>query len=532
MNRIPPEILHKVFSLLDLDERLTCTLVSRSWWSVLDRYSLFYNIEIENDNDRFIRFIDMIERLPHRAAQVEELIINCPLKDIFNKRRLCNIFPNVRSIKLDDPITIENYYHFSEPIETTQQKSKVQHISDTIYCEYASQMMMSNLCDQLTTIYLDFRGLFVSCRTILPQMKNMPVLKELTLNLANLSKVDMEVLHNNIPSIQILKLLRLILCESEMPLNIISPTALTDVFISIEIADNIATHAEWYRYICSKYINVTKWDYNDEELFHTDETVFLYENGFLQFLEFIAPTQSSITLTRLPDHINFFKVLDNIGSQIEEFDIYFCKGDTVLQNFAESNQSRYVKDLTIDNTMIGSIHHFQNFTSLSKLTLEPTDFYHELTINLTDCLNLLPNTLKDFSIDYPDLVFEPVNCKPSSIENLTINSWSLTKELMEMVSSCFPQLVNLYLSGSTGCNLDISLPSHSLKSATFSLNMEDAHGFSFKCPNLVEPEYYLIDHNKNACVKYEDLKTKIILSVVSHTTKILDFSMRTIKLIS
>ncbi|KAI8886814.1 hypothetical protein K501DRAFT_308504 [Backusella circina FSU 941] len=66
MDILPNEIWNKIFIQLNLKQRLVCMLVCRSWCSLIDEYSLLYDIEI----------VDMINRSPHRAVQIEKKYIN------------------------------------------------------------------------------------------------------------------------------------------------------------------------------------------------------------------------------------------------------------------------------------------------------------------------------------------------------------------------------------------------------------------------------------------------------------------------
>jgi hypothetical protein len=119
-----------------------------------------------------------MERSPHQAAKVEDLTISFGILDGSTKRMLCDIFPNVRRIKLGCNDGQYHYANFSQPTKTIHTTSRVQSISDHAFCEYASQMVTSNLCTQLCTLTLDFDRLYNGFQKILPQMKNMPVLKK------------------------------------------------------------------------------------------------------------------------------------------------------------------------------------------------------------------------------------------------------------------------------------------------------------------------------------------------------------------
>jgi hypothetical protein len=101
----------------------------------------------------------LMERSPRHAAQVEDLDINDSFPSRFNKRYICEIFINVRVLKVSHKSgTKEPRYikSFNEPLLLTHSNSKVQHIADIEGCELASQMLSSNLCGRLKSIKLNF----------------------------------------------------------------------------------------------------------------------------------------------------------------------------------------------------------------------------------------------------------------------------------------------------------------------------------------------------------------------------------------
>jgi hypothetical protein len=63
MDKLPAELLHKIFIELKLEQRLKCLTICRSWWSVLDSYGFFYDIILRESNKgkRFNRFMDMLK---------------------------------------------------------------------------------------------------------------------------------------------------------------------------------------------------------------------------------------------------------------------------------------------------------------------------------------------------------------------------------------------------------------------------------------------------------------------------------------
>jgi hypothetical protein len=99
MDKLPPEILYKIFIQVDLQERLTCLTVCTCWWNVLDKGALFYSFIITNNN-QFRRFMRGFERLPGRATQVEEISIHGLTRFYFINKSMFDTLPSVRNISV------------------------------------------------------------------------------------------------------------------------------------------------------------------------------------------------------------------------------------------------------------------------------------------------------------------------------------------------------------------------------------------------------------------------------------------------
>jgi hypothetical protein len=466
MDRVPPEILQKIFLLLVLDERLACSLVCQSWWHVLDEY-LLYSVEIAKDHDRFIRFIDMIQQSPHRAAQVHELELHDCISQIFNKRELCSMFPNVQHVALT---TTTRQVGFIEPLEATRTKSKIKSISECPYFEYTFRMINLDLCGQLQYLKLDFSGRIDNDRKIIPQLKNMPMLEHLVIHNLDLSIADLETLHNNIPSIKRLELDILDVFESDIPQVIVPPVALVSVSLSMVGCDSLKTICAFYQYLSKKYINITKWKFSGDKWYfiHSRDINHVYENGYLQFLRLIGPTLEELNFYYVQDGRNVFKVLDESDSHIKRFHFDSCTG-AILEDLAQSNQAKCVQSVSLSDTDINSIDSLECIESLTTLKLSYGSFG---PIHLTKCLNACPSTLKNFSFfasDMPklDLTILQVTC----IEHLVINSPELTKELADAISFYFPKLVHLELRGIVKQNITIAPQSSYFQTAKIRTRM-------------------------------------------------------------
>ncbi|KAI8882784.1 hypothetical protein K501DRAFT_315455 [Backusella circina FSU 941] len=525
MDKLPPEILRKIFKLLVLDEKLECTLVCRSWWRALDEFSLFYSVELSYSFDQFNRFINMIQDSPHRAAQVQKLELHNCIPSTFNKRKLHILFPNVRHVVA--LMTGEQQAKLSEPLELTRTTSKVEYISESVYFEYTYQLISSNLCGRLGFLELNFPVLEADYWTFMPQLRNMPVLKHLVLLYPKLKVTDLETLHRNIPSIQKLELINTSLCSSESPAIITPTTSLKTCSFSTTEYNRLEDLCQFYLYLSKKYISVTKWEHLVFRYHLIGKTRIkqFYENGFLQFLQRIGPTQDALKLHYLRNRMDVFKALDESGSRIKSFYFFYCQGGTLFEYLAKSNQANYVESLFLyDTTTLNSLNHIGSMTALTKLHLCDKRFS---PISLTDCLNACPPTLKDFSFSvHHQFTFDrSTTCNIFFIEKLTIRSSKLTSELGDAISLCFPKLVHLCLRGDVLENITIapqSLHIETVKIETALLRKK--HGLSFKSANEPSPQLCLCKKNSIVFTTNESLQTLPMLTFEYFKEQELDIS--------
>ncbi|KAI8883463.1 hypothetical protein K501DRAFT_272723 [Backusella circina FSU 941] len=196
---------------------------------------------------------------------------------------------------------------------------------------------------------------------------------------------------------------------------------------------------------------------------------------------------------------------------------------------------------------ITALTHIDHDIGVIDEIVSPARWYQYVTekyINITDW-GFADGPL--FGIDKTDILYEnelfqflklvgspvdPAHCNSSSIEDLKISCYSLTREIAVIVSSCFPTLIHLVLFGAVECDLNATLQSQSLESLTFKSKHLAIHGFFSKCSALIEPRYYLLEDGKKVWVEYKGLQKRPTLPVVLPTNKTLAFIMEKIRLLS
>ncbi|KAI8890356.1 hypothetical protein K501DRAFT_266267 [Backusella circina FSU 941] len=363
MSRLPPEILHKIFYQLAFRDRLECTLVCRSWWRILDKYSLFYNVEIIYEINEFSKFMEMFMRSPHRAAQVQKMRLLSCLNISFNKRTLLNTFPNVRVLKVewsDGWIRqCEESSYFSEPIKMTRSTSKIKVLHDSVHCELALQMLKSNLCGRLEVLALNFSDVsHVSIQVILKKLKNLPVLKRLTLQNVAIKINNLESIHKNIPTVETFRLIDVSIRPGKAPSHVTSASSISTLEIDICRAVDRELHSRFYQYICKKYPNITNIEYNDQQLksYTPDDLSYVYLNGIYDFYKYIIiPNKKKLKIKDIPNDFNLFELADHLNCQFEELHFIQYKGEALFGYLAQSHQSKHIQKLILNDTVIAPL---------------------------------------------------------------------------------------------------------------------------------------------------------------------------------
>jgi hypothetical protein len=521
MEKLPPEILQNTFTLLSLNDRTVCLRVCRYWWSVLDKYCLFYNVVIYRNIDRFTKFMELMERSPRHAAQVEELYMNDSFPSRFNKRYLCEIFLNVRVLKvshISGTMRPRCFKSFNEPLVLTHSNSKVQHIADIDCCELASQMLFSNLCGRLESIRLNFYNITYNVHTILAQLKGLPVLIRLRIEQLGMGIDDLDDLHNNLPSVQEFEVVSVTILPGKILDNVVPIPAIEAFTININKVKNIEIHIELYKYMAKKYINARECnivDYGTKNYSFNDRK-HIFESAGLDYLKLITSKSPILTLTCVPDGINVFTALDSINYQWDSLYAISCGGGLLFQDLVQSNQCKYLKTLLLTETLIDSPNFLKNMTALTSFTLISSN-----KINLTDYLNGCPPNVTDFSIDCPSLKIIPYNTRLTCIQSLSISCKRLTNSLAVVISTSFPKLTKLCISGRLAANISISLHQDSLEEMSIK-ELEGKCGFTFKSTRQTEPHHYLCENKQVTSASYQDIEHLHNLSVTSFTGKRLD----------
>jgi hypothetical protein len=322
--------------------------VCRSWWKYLDKYTLLSHIEIKDNPAQFTAFMDMIKRLPQRKLQIDTLELSDCITQKFNKRKLFNIFSTVRVLRvLNDRDTDSKRVLQRKPLKTLP--SQVEFLTDSYYCELASQMLVSNKCHRLDTLQLDLFGL-ESVNTIFHELKYAPVLQQLSLRFVAISLEDLETIHENAPSLKAFKLEWVYMKRGNgYPSNVVPAACLTTLHFTVYDVSNLNTHILFYKYINQKYANIVDIKHKDAIRYNYDNhnRQQLYVNGYLDFLELIAQRQGRLYFSEIEYSTDMFEVVNPANSSLS---LSRMRTVDLFRHLLQFNRFQNINTLTINNT--------------------------------------------------------------------------------------------------------------------------------------------------------------------------------------
>lgn len=191
----------------------------------------------------------------------------------------------------------------------------------------------------------------------------MPVLEQLSLMSVSISVLDLEVLHTNLPTIQSLELESLQFLHSELPESILPAAKLTKFNYCATLCVNMGTLPIWYNYMSRKYANVVDFSYIDHcwTRVDLDTARRIYENSLVQLLQISGPSMCHCILESVPYSIDVFEPLDNGNSKTELLVLKDRQGGTLFQFLAQSNQSKHLKELFVEETEVGTPDSLRSF---------------------------------------------------------------------------------------------------------------------------------------------------------------------------
>jgi hypothetical protein len=494
MESLPLELWYKIFTQIPLREKMECMSVCRSWWKYFEDSTLLSHVEIKDNPEQFTAFMNMLKRMPHRKLQIIRLELNNCIPEKYNKRKLFNIFSTVRVLKvLNDRDTGSKRVLQRRTLKTMPSHSQIESLTDSFHCELALQMLVSNKCNLLGQLQLDFFGV-ESANRIFHELKHAPVLQQLLLRSVAISLDDLEVIHKNAPFLNVLRLEWIYIKRSNSyPSNIVPVPRLRTLHFSIYDASNLDTHISLYKYINQKYVNIIHVQHKDAKKYYYrhDDLKLFYTNGYLEYLELVSQRQGH-------------------KRRMDVFDVVRASG--LPRPLLQPNQFHNTHTLTLKNTAPRMLRHMPVLHTLKLHFTGPRD---PPTIDLTRYFNGCPESVTSFDISCFQVRFDPSMIRKCHIKSLSVNCNTITSDFFKLVDNCLPALLRLKLAGSIFGRVAIRLDDvHPLEEVAFILDGRNPLGFTFKDDR--DYHQYLCNSGDTRLATWDDIRGLPTMAVISY----------------
>ncbi|KAI8885820.1 hypothetical protein K501DRAFT_311033 [Backusella circina FSU 941] len=457
MTKLPIELYIQILILLPQKSKLECALVCHQWTETA-LHCLYTQVSIKSQGT-LDKFINSINDKPYKRWHVKGISLFEPYQFDFDKRKLCQMLPNLQSVQLfkfnrERPPSKNRFIH------SVKATSTITSLDENGTCDFILYLIESNLCDRLERLCLTCSPEYAADRQIpLHLLKNMASLKVLTLGLYGYEFTiwDAETISENIPSIIDFKCVGAKLAKSHLPVRA-SPNSfaksVTLHFNGISDAPNAPElYCEWLLYISKKYTGLKKLAINTNEygsISFEQGRENIFENGWLSLLQSTGRQLEHIENINIPsNNINIFKILDDLKCKVKDVSIHSATGflDPVT-TFAQSQQRNSIQRLVLKNIMVKPNTSLLRDTKLVELKLV-FSLCHPVSLSIGNFLRGCPLTLKSLTIENAMINYDGLDdYQCSSVTTISINkdgSVPVNFQMREMVRRCCPNLKCLHL---------------------------------------------------------------------------------------
>ncbi|KAI8880405.1 hypothetical protein K501DRAFT_275652 [Backusella circina FSU 941] len=470
MDKLPVEILNRVFDKLHFSQKTRCALVCRQWATLIHSYKLLYDLTIENSSyHKTSAFDDWKKRItqqPRWGKQVRELaLIGCLVKkeDI---TILPTLFPYIRTLVLLP--TASNLPNF-DTTQSTQFEIWHNRLDNMIEgcCHYFTYHLLgTGIFSRLESITLTYdEYLSISPDKLFERFAHAPALKYLELKGFRVTFEILETLHKHAPNIVSLGFYCIQFISDSFPPSIQPAQALDRLKIFSGEFSTIQIHL-WKRYILSKYPNVIDLVFNtggfemnsSENLSHTQIL-----NPMLQIL---SPQLKSLGVTYFPFDPEWFAIMDKENAKLHTLQISAHRILQTIDGLLSFNQFRNLRVLGIRLMTPSDYAWLASTVHLEKLKLDfvmKDDGEEQHSVCLNQLLFFCPDTLKSLTIRHGLVTIATPICNTNSnIQSLKIKHGEIDTLATAFISEYCNRLQILSLIYSTITSWTVHLPKHQL----------------------------------------------------------------------
>jgi hypothetical protein len=349
--------------------------------------------------------------------------------------------------------------------------------------ELVRHLLAQEFCSHLVTLTLNANAVYGSPSYIFRSLKKMPRLKHLNAFGFDITMDDCEMIHTNIPSLECLRFAKVDLLPCLLPKNMKPATMIRRLEMMPDFSRTQAIHPAWLKYICRKYTNLKHLKYTLCTFYQYLELADAYQLQMPLLLLNCGAQLTSLSLNCTLDlDLKVIKSLDEYGCRINELEMDIAKSAYVFDALTRTNQSKYVKALTLIHVLPkNNLKCLRRMTCLKSLSInytKPEEFrygsvdYGEVgydrkgkKIGLMGLFNTFPESLESVAIRYAQLKYDIVDQpKTNQIRKLRLEHVKLAteKRLDDFISYCLPHLQSLALLHVANLDKEFTTPAHHL----------------------------------------------------------------------
>jgi hypothetical protein len=491
MDQLPSDILNHIFIQLPFSQKKECLLVCRLWENIVKNQCLFHTLEI-GDEGRYQEFMNMMIQTPSFRTQVVDLAILVYWQSQ-NIKNVIEYFPNLEQFSFTRRASEEPEYTDSQ---MTRSASRMRYIRDVDSCALLRALVKAGLCSRLKEISVTY----FDCDLVLPILNNMPALKHLSLERRYITIAQLETLHKDLPTLEFLGVGLKFEDEedsnNDIPKHITPAASISTLFIDMEnvIEDD---QTAWLLYASKKYPNLKHYSLSIETTCYDEvgEEAFrnMYSTSYTPFLKTLGPQLLSMHLPGAQfSNFEIFQKMDEYGCQIKTITLDSDQENTWCLPLSQSNQARYIQDLSIYDVRPCSFDWLKSIKALRRLRMNFTsdDFKGNQEIDINAAFKSCSKTVKSVTFNYANYGLNGEFDETFQIEELQLNSGRTPANIGRFIAECLPNLHILYLNGSMVSVSNLILPNHHFSYVRLLPHAGPVHG-NFALTTMKNPGRYL-----------------------------------------
>lgn len=473
MDKLPIEVYIKIISYLKYAEKVELLQVCRFWRNCI-HYSNLYNHISTKGKARFQKAMSFLGCEELYSRQVHRLKIVKSEIDFPTLLELPSVFPHLEELLWED------YHNNQLDIESITQDiqkqlehwKKLKSITETNRYLYTPLLLKTGSLPLLTKlcINLHFNRVDVG-KDLIEHLNHAPHLKYFDITQVFLTLQQIELLHDKLPELEVLRLTALTQVtdetspvDSDQQLNIQPALKLHTLYLERASFSGVSygISRQWLEYISLKYTNMINFTITGVGMGNNPQPY--YETGLTRIAEKCHKIQNYV-IKIFPLTPVILRAMDTSEIQLKMVEVMSDgTGQDQLIDISNSGQKEYLQSISVTSFSGGDslFQVLREFPQLRELDISST-----ANIMLNTSLKQLPQLERlslssmDISIDSSDTAIVPLKLKSIALGRVIINT---SGDVLNFIAASAPLLSTLSIHGHVSDKnmgpLKVHFPSH------------------------------------------------------------------------